>query len=307
MADSLATQVRDRVLQQGSGWVEELLAELVPPFIHARDRTQRTAEGPARRSRLSPSPPRPNTRSARKRATARSASVRSKAANMEAGTPPVISAPTLPKRNTRVRAGKRPAARVPTPSPATVQAVRLPASMLPTKQSARATLQRGPLLTFAPDNLTAPPLSSGGDSDPPQSPNRSEQDSPATYSPSSSSHGSSEDRFRSKRRKTHRGSRRFRRSRRDDNGVQQQSPAATSPLPSRAGEYECSGAWVGASDQNREVLVALKQILGKLDASSATPQAELPSASTYKDVYFCGVSPLGSHLSAEIRDKILKN
>ncbi|OCT95530.1 hypothetical protein XELAEV_18013216mg [Xenopus laevis] len=131
----------------------------------------------------------------------------------------------------------------------------------------------------------------------------SARESPRTYSPSSSSHGSSEDRQGNKRRKTHRGSHRFHSSCRDDTTFQRRTHAATTPLPSRSGVYDCTGAWAGAGEHNSEVLVALKQILGKLDATSPTPQTESPSAGTYKDVYFCGVSPLGSHLSAEIIPK----
>ncbi|OCT67538.1 hypothetical protein XELAEV_18038836mg [Xenopus laevis] len=89
MADSLEAQVRERLRQQGSGWVDQLLAELIPPLAEAltgRSRTaaRRTAAGHARRSRppsrVSPSPPRQKTRNAARKPTATTATRRSAAA-----------------------------------------------------------------------------------------------------------------------------------------------------------------------------------------------------------------------------------
>ncbi|OCT92143.1 hypothetical protein XELAEV_18015197mg [Xenopus laevis] len=176
MAD-LLEQVRDRVLRQGSGWVEELLAELVPTALspgtgRCRPATRRTAAGPARRSRppsrLSPSPPRPNTRGARKRAaTARSASATAKASAPPAAAPQVPLVQAQPQRLRRAQSGKRLAVRIPLPAPACAQDAIHPLPTVSHSHAAGENAQAGHLLPLAPVTLNAPSVDAVGDSDSP--------------------------------------------------------------------------------------------------------------------------------------------
>ncbi|OCT70137.1 hypothetical protein XELAEV_18037058mg [Xenopus laevis] len=101
MADSLEAQVRERLRQQGTGWVDQLLAELIPSPAAAvtgrsRSAAKNTSAGPARRSRppsrLSPSPPRRKSRSAARKAPAIAASPRIPAGS----TLPPVSTPVRP-------------------------------------------------------------------------------------------------------------------------------------------------------------------------------------------------------------------
>ncbi|OCT72272.1 hypothetical protein XELAEV_18035246mg [Xenopus laevis] len=131
MADSLEAQVRERLRQQGSGWVDQLLAELIPPPAVAatsRSRTaaRRNAAGNSRRScppsRLSPSPPRQRIRNAARKATATSATRRTAAVNPVEAAIPLVS--TVRPPVTRAQAAARAAVRAPTANP--IQLVRLP-------------------------------------------------------------------------------------------------------------------------------------------------------------------------------------
>ncbi|OCT90733.1 hypothetical protein XELAEV_18019350mg [Xenopus laevis] len=117
MADSLEAQVRERVRQQGSGWVNQLLAELIPPPAAAPTVRSRTAArvnsaGPSRRSRppsrLSPSPPRRRIRNAARKATATSAA---RPANAALPSQTLVS--TVRPPVTRARAAARAAGRAP--------------------------------------------------------------------------------------------------------------------------------------------------------------------------------------------------
>ncbi|OCT94675.1 hypothetical protein XELAEV_18012360mg [Xenopus laevis] len=128
MADALEAQVRERLRQQGSGWVNQLLAELIPPpaaapSVRSRTAAHGTAAGLSRRSRppsrLSPSPPRRRIRNAARKATATSAARPSPAAP-----PALATASSARPPVTRARAAARAAGRAPPPT-ATIQSVRL--------------------------------------------------------------------------------------------------------------------------------------------------------------------------------------
>ncbi|OCT78638.1 hypothetical protein XELAEV_18029726mg [Xenopus laevis] len=130
MADSLEAQVRERLRQQGSGWVNQLLAELIPPpaaamTVRSRTAARGNAAGSSRRSRppsrLSPSPPRRRIRNAARKATATSATRTSTAV-----IPVIAAASTVRPPVTRARAAARAAGHAPPPTATPIQPVRLP-------------------------------------------------------------------------------------------------------------------------------------------------------------------------------------
>ncbi|OCT99532.1 hypothetical protein XELAEV_18005314mg [Xenopus laevis] len=139
MADSLEAQVRERVRQQGSGWVNQLLAELIPPPAAATTVSSRTAarvnaSGSSRRSRppsrLSPNPPRRRIRNAARKATATPATRTSTAA-----IPAQAIASTVRPPVTRARAAASAAGRAPPTTATPIQPERLTAARSESRSS----------------------------------------------------------------------------------------------------------------------------------------------------------------------------
>ncbi|OCU02127.1 hypothetical protein XELAEV_18007888mg [Xenopus laevis] len=139
MADSLEAQVRERVRQQGSGWVNQLLSELIPPpaaatTVRSRTAARVNAAGPSRRSRppsrLSPSPPRRQIRNAARKATATSA-----ARPANAAIPSQALASTVRPPVTRARAAASAAGRAPPTSATPCQSQKLPAARAESRSS----------------------------------------------------------------------------------------------------------------------------------------------------------------------------
>ncbi|XP_075203963.1 uncharacterized protein LOC142310334 isoform X1 [Anomaloglossus baeobatrachus] len=86
------------------------------------------------------------------------------------------------------------------------------------------------------------------------------------------------------------------------------------PVPaSRDGEFNYAGAW-GTGDSEDSLASAVKALLARLAPSDPPPPAPLVSqsesltrASVHKEAFFCGISPLGSHLEDDTKAKIWTN
>lgn len=72
------------------------------------------------------------------------------------------------------------------------------------------------------------------------------------------------------------------------------------------GEYNFAGAWGGGGNFGPELVVAIKSLVEKLGAPKPPPAPPV-MAEAYKDAFFCGDSPLGSHVFDNKRKKIGSN
>lgn len=84
-------------------------------------------------------------------------------------------------------------------------------------------------------------------------------------------------------------------------------------IPAPPGEFDFAGAW-GSGGEGAGVVPVLKALLAKLEASPATagaPPVATPSvpvrAGLHKEALYCGLSPLGSHLDEDTKEKIWGN
>ncbi|XP_069813242.1 uncharacterized protein [Dendropsophus ebraccatus] len=92
-------------------------------------------------------------------------------------------------------------------------------------------------------------------------------------------------------------------------------PPPPPTIPSGLGEFNYAGAWGAGSGKDGEVLALLRTLLDKHPLPPPNPgtsqdnTSNLPRhhAGVHKDVFFCGVSPLGSHVDSDTKDKIWAN
>lgn len=75
---------------------------------------------------------------------------------------------------------------------------------------------------------------------------------------------------------------------------------------SLCGEYSFACAWGGTDSVSSELVGTLKTLVEKL-STSAPPKYPPVQTGVYKKSFFCGVSPLGAHVSEDIRQKIWNN
>ncbi|XP_075692774.1 uncharacterized protein LOC142660008 [Rhinoderma darwinii] len=91
---------------------------------------------------------------------------------------------------------------------------------------------------------------------------------------------------------------------------------------SGSGESACGDAWLNKSNAaGADLISVLKAVVAGLKVNEGTscpsvpPEGAMPPSEkenalaslTFRDSLFCGVAPLGTHLSAEIKDKIWRN
>lgn len=89
------------------------------------------------------------------------------------------------------------------------------------------------------------------------------------------------------------------------------SPLPEVPVPSSSGEFPFTGAW-GEGSVAPGLIASLKALVNQFGsapaaAAPAPPVGEQVRAGIHKDSFFCGISPLGSHLEDSVREKIWEN
>lgn len=74
------------------------------------------------------------------------------------------------------------------------------------------------------------------------------------------------------------------------------------PPASASGEFDFAGVW-----ESRDVKRILKQGLEWLDKPGSVAQPLAPSSAVHKESVFCGISPLGTHVDTDNKEKIWSN